>query len=590
MREHYKVVDKDALVVPLRPNWSQRQFLKVMRQQQEARKPVRIIIVKGRQVGITTLVVALICIRTRFRNNRSAWIIGHLDETTAIAFQKIKFAEERLAEEEPSLAFHMSKCNESEIEYGLYKSAIRMVTSGSLAAGRSFTAQDILMTEAAFYRSLKTFKGGIEAAVPKRPETMIVIESTTNGVGTDFHNLALSAKDGKSPYELLFLPWYMDEQCEYREILRWTERQVDEYFEQAFYEYPTLKDRAEQFLKREDGTIHLPKLAYYYEQLRSYEGDELQCQQEHPCTFSEAFIAGGDCAFFIPLLDRFKLKAKAGKRYDPHDEWTTLDDLKETTDLRPNQDAYLEVWLEPRQDRMYLISADSASGQEGGDFSCAYVFDVVTQQVCAVLHGRIENKPFAKMVQKLGDCYNYAQIVPEVDGPGYQLLDELKGTYFNLYQRRKEEGYTLKPMPDKLGWETTPSTRKKLIFFARTMLKERVQNATSFLPDIHLLDEMCTFVRVGDKFQAAKNCYDDRVMAWMIGLYTCFHVMDCNPDTVSKSELSKPDQKIIIPELKIETPDKFKTVDIFPELDRVLPRVHGEIDGPFRVGDSDDYD
>ena len=49
-----------------------------------------------------------------------------------------------------------------------------------------------------------------------RPYTMIVYESTPNGVGNFFHKEYLAAKKGLSQFEAMFVAWFEIEQYELR--------------------------------------------------------------------------------------------------------------------------------------------------------------------------------------------------------------------------------------------------------------------------------------------------------------------------------------------------------------------------------------
>ena len=51
-------------------------------------------------------------------------------------------------------------------------------------------------------------------AVPHDPQTMVIIESTANGVGGEFHQQWLRAVRGESEFVPLFFPWW--EHQEYR--------------------------------------------------------------------------------------------------------------------------------------------------------------------------------------------------------------------------------------------------------------------------------------------------------------------------------------------------------------------------------------
>ena len=528
------IQDKDGKRVLMRPTWSQQQLENKIREIEEANNPVRLIGVKGRQVGFSSWELARMYTRVRGRSGRHGLIVAQLEETVVKLFKKIKYFEENLDERWKIPLKHLST---EKLEYqSPFSSSIELATAGSNSAGRSITVQDAHLTEAAFYpQGLRKFKGALEPAIPYKPGTSIVIESTGNGVGDDFHEEYKAAKAGESPYKHLFIPWQKDPALEHPFE---NDREMHLYLERAFGQFPQLYERMKHF------GLTGEKIAFYYDMLISLNRDELLCQQEFPCTEDEAFIASGATIFSIPLLDHYKLRTKPGIKFDPY-RYENIQEAEHDPHIRKGIDPYFEVWSKPRADRTYWISADSAGASDESDHSCVYVFDLITQNLCAKLYGRINPTPLAHLIKKLGMWYNYAQAVPEVDGTGVALLEALKQIYFNIYMQRKIEGFKTVPQPNKLGWETNPTSRALLIRLARQILGERKETASYFIPDEDLVSELLTFVNRDGKAQAAAGCRDDMVMAWLIGLYTCFHGLDLDPSQLpSKSSDVKPQDMV----------------------------------------------
>lgn len=88
---------KESRIVPFRLNSAQRRLYDCIAQMQREGKPIRIIILKSRQMGFSTLTEALIYFRTATRANVNSLIITHKDEATTNLFRMSKLFQERNA-------------------------------------------------------------------------------------------------------------------------------------------------------------------------------------------------------------------------------------------------------------------------------------------------------------------------------------------------------------------------------------------------------------------------------------------------------------------------------------------------------------
>jgi hypothetical protein len=69
-------------------------------------------------------------------------------------------------------------------------------------------------SEVAFWPNAASHFAGVIQTVPDMPGTEIILESTANGVGGEFHERWQMAEAGQSDYEPIFIPWFWQE--EYR--------------------------------------------------------------------------------------------------------------------------------------------------------------------------------------------------------------------------------------------------------------------------------------------------------------------------------------------------------------------------------------
>ena len=86
---------KESEIVPFRLNSAQNRLYECIKEQQAAGKPIRIIILKSRQMGFSTLTEALIYYKTATRSNVNSFIITHKDDATTNLFNMSKLFQEK---------------------------------------------------------------------------------------------------------------------------------------------------------------------------------------------------------------------------------------------------------------------------------------------------------------------------------------------------------------------------------------------------------------------------------------------------------------------------------------------------------------
>ena len=285
-----KIRTKEGAVVPLVLNKPQARLYQAIQQQWQAGKPVRIIILKARQMGFSTLTEAVIFFLTVTARYVESMIVAHKDEATANLFRMSKrFYDELPAEIKPM----QRSSNAQELLFdrpARYKgqarglgSRIRCATAGGSGVGRSYTLKCLHLSEFAFWPGDKrdTFSGLVQA-VPDLPGTVIIIESTANGYDEFKHmwdDAVQAQRDGTDGFTPVFFPWF----------------EMEEYRREPL---PSFQRTAEeQELARTFG-LDDRQLAWRRWCISvNCGGDVNLFHQEYPATPDEAFIATGRCAF-----------------------------------------------------------------------------------------------------------------------------------------------------------------------------------------------------------------------------------------------------------------------------------------------------
>jgi len=179
--------------------------------QLEATGKVRSLILKGRQQGVSTLIQARFFHKIVTGRGKKAFILTHLADATRAIFEMTKRYSENL---DPAFFSEPDKKNDNTLMYNSLGSGYRVGTAGNENIGRSMTNQYLHLSEYAFYKKAESINLGLMQTVAEIDGTEVIKESTANGIDNDFYADWQEAKNGKSRYQAIFVPWYwQDEYC-----------------------------------------------------------------------------------------------------------------------------------------------------------------------------------------------------------------------------------------------------------------------------------------------------------------------------------------------------------------------------------------
>ena len=165
---------------------------------------VRAVVVKARQMGISTETAGRFYHRVRHNAGIRANITTHRDDATLNLLSMVR----RFVEHDPEAP--EMRFNSGQQVVFANDSGFQISTAGAVdtGAGRSFTYQLAHLSELAFWKNAGEHLTAILEAVPDAPGTEIVMESTAYGASGSFYNMAMAARRKESPYQLIFLPWF----------------------------------------------------------------------------------------------------------------------------------------------------------------------------------------------------------------------------------------------------------------------------------------------------------------------------------------------------------------------------------------------
>lgn len=228
-----------------------------------------------------------------------------------------------------------------------------------------------------------------------------------------------------------------------------------------------------------------------------------QMAQEYPSNPDEAFLKSGNPVFDVEALSRYATE-------DP-----IRGDLHGDT-FRHAAKGALRIWEFPKEGHRYCIGADVAEGLAHGDFSCAHVIDVTTNEVVAKWHGHVDPDIFGeKTLPEIGKFYGGCLIGVENNNHGHTTLKFLQRSKYPLIYRQRRLGTKAEQKTEILGWRTTAASKPRMI----DELHRMTRSNDLVLPDSETISEMRQFVREPDgKMHAAPPNNDDRVMSLAVAV------------------------------------------------------------------------
>jgi len=192
-------------------NQAQKYIHNLIETQRRETGKVRVIVLKGRQQGVSTYTEGRFIWRTTHNKGVSAFILTHEDDASQNLFTMSKRYYDNLPE---FVRPTTSASNAKELRFDKLDSGFKVGTAGNKSVGRSQTNQYFHGSEVAFWPNAAEHAKGILQTIPDAPGTEIIYESTANGLNNFFHQQWKLAESGVSDFIAIFVPWFW--QDEYR--------------------------------------------------------------------------------------------------------------------------------------------------------------------------------------------------------------------------------------------------------------------------------------------------------------------------------------------------------------------------------------
>lgn len=512
-KNNLRIKDKDSSIVVFEPNKAQRAIIDRVLELLALGRPIRLIVLKARQMGLSTAIEAIIYWWSATHKNITAMIVGHEDESSKNLYNMFKryyeycnplFQPNRKYNTRQDLVFDVSddikkQYKEKGLESPGLGSVIKTASAKNVSAGRSDTIQLLHGSEVASWDHGEELVASLLQTVPARPNTMIFLESTAEGMGNYFHKEWKAAKKGDSVFEPFFFPWWQHDEYEMPgKITEYTEeeREIIKLMKEAGYDEAAC-ERKINFRRYKE---------------REFKSDPKKLYQEYPSTDNEAFLASGRPRFDIPSLLIYEKKAET----TPVEQYSLIERDDRSIIALPDVGAPLKIWDLPEVGKSYVIGADTAEGLKDGDYSVADVIDTETLKTVAKYRGHCDPDQFGYILDKLGRFYNYALMGVEINNHGLAVVQRLRDLFYtNLYRREKGIDERFEEATSKLGWKTDLRTKPLMIDHLAEAIRERL----IIDYDIAFVEEAMTYV-IDDngRTNAEEGNFDDTVMAKAIAL------------------------------------------------------------------------
>jgi Terminase RNaseH-like domain len=479
------------------------------------------VILKGRQLGITTISLALDLYWHFVHGGLQGTLTTDTEENRDMFRSTLGMYMEGLPKEFriPLVAHNrnqLSLKNRSRLFYQV--AGLR--AKGSLGRGKAITY--LHGTETSSWGDEEGLASLLASLAETNPDRLYIFESTARGFNM-FHDMYVTAKRARTQ-RAIFCGWWRNQ---------FYSVSADDPIYKTYWDgklSPEEKEWTRDIKKLYQVEINSRQMAWW--RWKMYEGikDDQLMYQEFPPTEDYAFIMTGTSFFSTSrCTDAMKIAKKLNCDYYRYSMGANFQDtqcIKSTERL-----ATLTVWEEPVDDGWYVIGADPAYGSsDWKDRFCIQVFRAYAdglEQVCEFATSELNTFQFAWVIAHLAGAYKNSTLNLEVNGPGQAVINEIQNlkrqaaamgggmgrdlmdvlAHMRNYMWRRNDN--MSGVSNSIHWMTTSQTKERMMAY----MKDYFERGMMAVYSTELLEEMKTIIRDGGTIEASGRNKDDRVIA-----------------------------------------------------------------------------
>lgn len=488
-KEFVKIVDNHGDLIPFALNNEQRDFVMNMGKFN--------IILKSRQIGFSTMSLAICLFNALIRPNTSYLIVSLDNKQVSELFGRLKRMNDNLPRDKYTFP---ETVRDNRDELLLSNGSRIQVAVPQENNGRGSTYQYVLLSEMAFYQlDQSKLLTSVMQSMAKNDTSKIVIESTANGTANHYYTLFQKSMKRNTNFKAFFYSWISDAhktqfKAEIKQAVEWY-KSINKGSRLAAKEL----DNEQKRLYESGATLDMLMWREWKLSTMSLE----DFQTEFPSTFVEAFKSTGRNVF-----DQGKIIDRLNNVPEPIESYILKNELP--IELHKWIGKGLSIYHLPKQGR-YYGGVDSASGS-GGDSSSLSILNAEGIEVASFHNNKISVYEFAEFLNYIGRYYNYTYLAIERNSYGLPVIERLweSHNYQNLYKHKTFDKKGNRKL--ERGWMTTEVTKAILV----TDLKESFEKGLILVNDKETLVQMQMFVedsngKTGNRKGA--NRHDDLVIS-----------------------------------------------------------------------------
>ena len=510
-----QIVNKRRQLVPFRLNAFQRKLfetiLPLVQKETRVDKRHNIICVKGRQVGASVSVVALInylCAYAGLQNFNVGHVFPVGDTISKFYQQKVTPI---ISGVRPDIFPTITRETLSSSILTHYKDIkgiplnnyYELVSSGSDSI-RSSTLSCLLEDEVCYYKNPSKLDSAILPALPDTGFSLLIYLSTVgeNASSLFFLDKLRVARDNPEDWTIVFVPWYFT----YPE-------------EPIGVDYQTLEldDYESSTILPAMAKDNVPKerwgdcIVWYRRRLHEHGNSRKNTMLEYPTTLDEVFTIGESQTFWSKeMLDKHEDTILPGHPYR-----ILTDNRTGRPEAQQTDDSPFIIYRLPIYGHQYRIAIDPITARsEDTDNFVMHVFDTSNnEQVATFADKGLTDEDYADWAVSIGTIYNNAQLCPEINVANGFVVAVNARRYYHWWYQNKAARANHAP-----GLRTTVTSKEAMLDALTTMLDRK----SVIIHDANTLDECRTMVKHvkhradgtrSVSVAAKKGKHDDRVAA-----------------------------------------------------------------------------